>query len=201
MTALVIIAHPDPTSLTHRVGATVAATLAEADVATEVADLHAEGFDPRFSLADRRRYHAAGPVPADVLAEQERLDAVDDLVLVFPVYWWSMPALLKGWVDRVFINGWAFDDRVVPPARKLGRMTVHLVMLGAEDAAGYARRGYDTAISTQIVTGVIGFCGAQAGVTTLLHESDTRPSSDLEPEAAAAAREIAAAASRRAVGV
>jgi putative NADPH-quinone reductase len=45
--------------------------------------------------------------PADVLAEQARIDRADALVLVFPIYWWSLPGLLKGWIDRVFVNGWA----------------------------------------------------------------------------------------------
>lgn len=129
MTALVVVAHPDPTSFTQRLARSVADRLAEDAVSTAVADLHAEGFDPRFSLEDRAGYPAGGTPPADVLAQQRRLDGVDDLVLVFPVYWWSMPALLKGWVDRVFTDGWAFDTGVTPTGRRLDHLTVHLAMV------------------------------------------------------------------------
>jgi NAD(P)H dehydrogenase (quinone) len=173
MTALVVVAHPDRDSLTHHVARTVSSTLSDRGVRVEIADLAAEGFDPRFSLADRGRHVDDGPLPADVRAEQERLDGVDDLVLVFPVYWWSMPALLKGWIDRVFIRGWAFDDQATPFRRMLGDLTVHLVMLAGEEPEAFRRRGYDTAMATQIETGVLGCCGARTGVVATVHESDT----------------------------
>lgn len=197
MTALVVVAHPDPESLTHHVGRLISEALTHGSVETQSADLHAEHFDPRFTIADRRLYQANGPVPPDVAAEQERLDQVDDVVLVFPVFWWSMPALLKGWLDRVFINGWAFDDRATPMVRKLGRMTIHLVMMAAEDAESFQRRGYDTAITTQIVTGVLGYCGARTGVTAVVHESEGRSHESIEREARAVAASIADHAQRR----
>lgn len=59
----------------------------------------AEGFDPRFNPQDQALFRGTGGPPADVAAEQARLDATDSLVLVYPLYWWSFPALLKGWID------------------------------------------------------------------------------------------------------
>lgn len=197
MSALVVVAHPDPGSLTHHVGQEIHAALVRAGIDTDVADLHAEGFDPRFTLADRQRYRSAGAVPADVVAEQQRLDTVDDLVLVFPVFWWSMPALLKGWVDRVFIRGWAFDDTTSPMTPKLGRLTIHLVMLAGEDAEGFRRRGYDTAITTQLVTGVLGYCGARTGVTAIIHESESRTPASTDLEARSTAASIVESARQR----
>ncbi|GAA2048261.1 NAD(P)H-dependent oxidoreductase [Williamsia deligens] len=191
MSALVVVAHPDTGSLTHHLARRIASTLESRGVRTEMADLHAEGFDPRFSLADRRRYLGDGPPPSDVLAEQQRLDGVDDVILVFPVYWWSMPAMLKGWVDRVFVRGWAFDDSVVPFQKMLGRLTVHLVMPAGDTADGFRRRGYDTAIATQIETGVLGYCGARTGVVTTVHESDTAPVDAVVARAEEIADEIA----------
>ncbi|MEH3156261.1 MAG: NAD(P)H-dependent oxidoreductase [Gordonia paraffinivorans] len=175
MTALVVFAHPDRDSLTHHVAKEIDAVLEGRGVTTQIADLAAEGFDPRFSPADRRRYTDDTPLPDDVRAEHDRLDGVDDLVLVFPVYWWSMPALLKGWIDRVFVRGWAFDDRVTPMRRLLGHLRVHLVMLAADDADGFRRRGYDTAMATQIQTGVLGYCGAVTGVVATVHGSEDAP--------------------------
>ena len=173
MAALVVVAHPDRRSLTHHAAERIGSALRDRGVNTESADLWAEGFDPRFSPADRRRYSDEGPLPSDVQAEHDRLDAVDDLILVFPVYWWSMPALLKGWIDRVFIRGWAFDDRATPFRPMLGHLTVHLVMLAGDDADGFRRRGYDTAMATQIETGVLGYCGATTGVLATVHGSET----------------------------
>lgn len=196
MTALVVVAHPDPGSLTHHIARTVRATVVDRGGEAQIADLSAEGFDPRFSADDRRRYTADGPLSADVHAEQVRLDGVDDLILVFPVYWWSMPALLKGWIDRVFIRGWAFDDQATPFRRLLGHLTVHMVMVAGEDADGFRRRGYDVAIATQIETGVLGYCGMQSGVVATVHESDTADGEVL----AARVAEIADAVGHRVVG-
>jgi NAD(P)H dehydrogenase (quinone) len=191
MTALVVVAHPDSESMTHQVGRRVSEALKQAGVDTALADLHAEQFDPRFTIDDRKLYRGAGPVPTDVAAEQNRLNGADDVVLVFPVYWWSMPALLKGWIDRVFVNGWAFDDRVSPLVRKLDWMTIHLVMLAGEDAEGFRRRGYDAAITTQIVTGILGYCGARTGITAIVHESESRSPDSIEREIETVAASVA----------
>ncbi|WP_204303797.1 NAD(P)H-dependent oxidoreductase, partial [Stenotrophomonas maltophilia] len=80
--------------------------------------------------------------PADVLAKQARIDRADTLVLVYPIYWWSMPALLKGWIDRVFSNGWAFDYSIGGDLRKkLQRLRVVLVGVGGADADTFERHG------------------------------------------------------------
>lgn len=133
MKTLVVTAHPDPNSLTLAVARQLARALEPSSV--EIADLAAEGFDPRFTLADRRTYLSGGHFAPEVLAEQRRIDGADHLVLVFPVYWWSMPALLKGWIDRVFINGWAFEiDAENGMRRNLGRLTTHLIPVAGDDA-------------------------------------------------------------------
>lgn len=97
-------------SFSYAVAAKVAEGVTASGGSYEIADLAAEGFDPRFSAADIAAHLREGPSPEDVVAEQAQIDRADALVLVYPVYWWSMPGLLKGWVDRVFSNGWAYDD-------------------------------------------------------------------------------------------
>ncbi|MEU2203753.1 NAD(P)H-dependent oxidoreductase [Microbacterium oleivorans] len=171
MSSLLVVAHPDPQSFTHHVADRLAAALPAGEV--EIADLTAEGFDPRFTLADRHAYAVAGEYPADVAAEMARIDRADHLVLVFPVFWWSMPALLKGWIDRVFANGWAFgvgEGGGIRPG--LGRLTVHLVPVAGSDAALYERRGYDRAFATQIETGILDYCGVRRGRTEFLYDAD-----------------------------
>jgi NAD(P)H dehydrogenase (quinone) len=112
MHALWVWAHPSPTSLNahlSRVG--IDALRAEGWEVVE-SDLYREGWDPVL----RRE---GGP---DVRGAQDRLRAADLVVLQFPLWWYGMPAIMKGWVDRVFESGFAFD--VVDPgagrARKYG---------------------------------------------------------------------------------
>lgn len=176
MHTLIVVAHPDTRSLTHSLAAEIARGVMEtnADAGVEQADLASEGFDPRFSAADWAVHHREAPAPADVLAEQARIDRADHLVLVFPVYWWSMPALLKGWIDRVFANGWAFDFTADTLEKKLGHLRVHLIGVGGADAGTYARHGYAQAMKTQIDHGIFDYCGARVLTSELLLESETR---------------------------
>jgi len=179
MHALIIVAHPDPASLTH----TVAARLAEGVLGTghtfEIADIAAEGFDPRFNAGDLAAFRIDAPIPAEVLAEQARVERADTLILVYPVYWWSMPGLLKGWIDRVFTNGWAYDDRQGPNVvKKLAHLKVHLVAIGAADLRTHARRGYFAAMRKQIDEGIFDFCGAPVLTSELLVVTEA---ADVEP--------------------
>ncbi|MFD8902808.1 NAD(P)H-dependent oxidoreductase [Streptomyces ardesiacus] len=177
MHTLLVAANPEPRSLTHHVLGRLEAALPPGSV--EIADLAAEGFDPRFTPADRRAYHGGGNYPADVTAEHRRLERTTDLVLVFPVYWWSMPALLKGWIDRVFVNGWAFAYSSASGLRpKLQALTTHLLPIAGADSRAYERHGYENAVRTQIEHGIIDYCGSRRGSTVFLYESE-----QLTPEA------------------
>jgi NAD(P)H dehydrogenase (quinone) len=112
--------------------------------------------------------------PADVAAEQARIDRADALVLVFPIYWWSLPGLLKGWIDRVFVNGWAIDyGPDTPVVKKLRHLQVHLLALGAADQSAFERHGYAKAMHTQIDYGIFDYCGAQVLTSALLLESES----------------------------
>lgn len=175
MHALIVVDHDDPRSLTHALAQQIAKGLSESDPSNtfEIADLHAEEFDPRFGVADWAVHHRESAPPADVLAEQARIDRADALVLVYPVFWWSMPALLKGWVDRVFSNGWAYDFDGGKTLKKLGRLRVHLVGLGGADVRTYERHGYGAAMKTQIDHGIFDYCGATVAGSALLLESES----------------------------
>ncbi|MGE8143927.1 NAD(P)H-dependent oxidoreductase [Pseudomonas frederiksbergensis] len=177
MHALIVVAHPNPQSLTHSLARQIAEGLTAVDSSNtyEIADLSAQGFDPRFGTADMAVHHREAAAPVDVLAEQARIDRADALVLVFPVYWWSMPALLKGWIDRVFSNGWAFDFSLDTPfEQKLGHLRVHLVGVGGADAGSFARHGYDAAMRTQIDHGIFEYCGARVVTSELLLDSEVQ---------------------------
>ena len=196
MHALIVVAHHDPRSLTHSLVAQVAQGIAldNPGHTIEIADLSAEGFDPRFSVADLAVHHREAPPPADVVAEQARIDRADAVVLVYPVYWWSMPALLKGWIDRVFANGWAFDFAAdAKLEKKLGHLRVHLIGVGGADAATYARHGYAEAMKTQIDHGIFDYCGAQVVTSELLLESEIQDPTVYLDAAKSLGRELFAA--------
>ena len=71
-------------------------------------DLYADGFDPGFTASDHANHLVAGTDPS-LASYAEDLQWCDTLVLVYPTWWSGQPAMLKGWIDRVWVNGRRLD--------------------------------------------------------------------------------------------
>jgi NAD(P)H dehydrogenase (quinone) len=180
--ALIVTAHPVENSLSHSLAARIAARLREQGTQVEIADLHAEAFTPAMLRPDLALYHGdASAPPADIQREQQRVERADMLVFIFPVYWWSVPGLLKGWFDRVLTLNWAYkvaeDGRIVGNLRKV---PVRLIATAGSDVAGFDKHGYSTAIRTQLVEGVFGFCGLKDVTLDILYQADTASSEQVD---------------------
>ena len=128
--ALVLFAHPCPESFSAALHARVVETLTARGWHVDDCDLNAEGFQPVLTEAERRGYHDPGntdPVQPYV----DRLRAAQALVMVFPVWNFGYPAILKGFLDRVFLPGVSFrleDGKVKPNLthiRKLAAVTTY----------------------------------------------------------------------------
>nr|WP_320133388.1 NAD(P)H-dependent oxidoreductase [uncultured Holophaga sp.] len=111
MNVLVVLAHPEPTSFTQEVGRVFLEGLLEAGHTFEVADLYAEAFDPILKPAQfalETAMDSAAKRPGDIRAEQARLARAEGLVFIYPFWWSDVPAILKGWFDRVWSYGFAY---------------------------------------------------------------------------------------------
>ena len=125
MRILVVFAHPRRDSFNGALLDALLRGLEEAGHAPDVADLYAEGFDPRLGPEELRRMGTGHP-PPDVAGYQRRLLAADGLAFVFPVWWFGPPAILKGFVDRIFeenvafrFNGKGWAEGLLPAGRAL----------------------------------------------------------------------------------
>ena len=107
----VLFAHPLADSFAAALHHAVVGALAEAGHEVDDCDLYAIGFDPVMTAAERRAHNTPNPDLSAVENHVERLRAADAVVLCFPVWWYGMPAILKGYFDRVWINGVAFHLR------------------------------------------------------------------------------------------
>jgi NAD(P)H dehydrogenase (quinone) len=122
---LVVYAHPEPTSFAGALKDVAVKSLMAAGHSVEVSDLHAEGFNPVAgrhdfeSISDPARFHyqseqlhasQSGGFAADLVREQDRLMRADLIVFVFPLWWGGLPAIVKGWFDRVCAYGVAYAD-------------------------------------------------------------------------------------------
>lgn len=108
MNTLVVYCHPDPASFTAAVRDAAVETLTAGGHDVRVRDLYGEGFDPRFSAAERRTHLSPGPHPS-LSDHADELHWCHHLVLVYPTWWSGQPAMLKGWMDRVWVRGVAWE--------------------------------------------------------------------------------------------
>ena len=131
MNVLLVRAHPLEDSFNGALLARTQAGLQRAGHAIDLLDLYADDFDPRLRAEERRTYADAAAVPAEIRPYADRLLAADALVLVFPVWCFGVPAILKGFFDRVLRPGVAFvyENNVVRPRlaniRKLAAVTTY----------------------------------------------------------------------------
>jgi NAD(P)H dehydrogenase (quinone) len=129
--ALVLYAHPCSDSFAAALRDTVTSTLAERGWKVDLCDLYAEGFDPVLGPEERRGYHDLATNTQPVQSYVDRLRAAQALIFVHPVWNFGMPAILKGYTDRVFLPGITFSLQggKVRPAmthiRKLATVTTY----------------------------------------------------------------------------
>ncbi|HIW90429.1 MAG TPA: NAD(P)H-dependent oxidoreductase [Candidatus Corynebacterium avicola] len=133
-TVLWVSAHPEPRSLNGQLRRDGIDHLRRADYHVVESDLYAMGFDPVirppeaapegsgraqvFHVSDdTRRAYIDGTQSPEIAIEQEKIRRADAVVIQFPLWWYSMPAILKGWFDRVFVSGFAFGTDPVTGRR------------------------------------------------------------------------------------
>jgi putative NADPH-quinone reductase len=109
MRVLVLYAHPVETSFVAALHNAVVGALRARGHEVDDCDLNVEGFDPVMSRQDRIDYHDTAVNRTRVAPYVERLLAAEALVLVFPVWNYGFPAILKGFVDKVFLPGVSFE--------------------------------------------------------------------------------------------
>ena len=154
---LIVYAHPDPDSLTAALKDVAVQQLRADGHAVRVSDLYAMGWkahadaddfgevtEDNFMLASGAAYRD-GTLGADIRAEQDKLLWADTVLLFFPLWWFSMPAILKGWVDRVFTCGFAYGagGTAIPrygAGRLAGRRAMLVVTIGGKQPS-YSDRG------------------------------------------------------------
>jgi NAD(P)H dehydrogenase (quinone) len=108
MRVLVIYAHPLGDSFAAALHRMIVTALRQSGHEVDDCDLYAEGFDPVLNARERRAYNLPNPDLSGVAEHVARLRAAEAVVLCFPTWWYGMPAILKGYFDRVWAQGVAF---------------------------------------------------------------------------------------------
>ncbi|TDP97399.1 NAD(P)H-dependent oxidoreductase [Labedaea rhizosphaerae] len=168
MHVLWVLAHPDDRSLNGALHRDGLEALAEAGHTVEVSDLYAMKWNPVVDRddfgTDGERLHVGpasrqafkeGTLSPDIAEEQAKLRRANLVVLQFPLWWFGMPAILKGWVDRVFVSGFGYSipDPERPGRSKrygdgglAGKRALVVTTIGAEWSS-YQPRGIDGSLT------------------------------------------------------
>ncbi len=149
MHVLVVLAHPEPRSFNAQMKDVAVESFRAQGHGVEVSDLYAQGFDaaegpahypsradPEWFRAQVEQRHAGehGTLAPAVVTEIERLERADVVLFQFPMWWFSMPAMLKGWLDRVLVYGEVYTSRVrYDVGRFKGRRAMLSVSTGAPE--------------------------------------------------------------------
>ncbi|KOT95986.1 NAD(P)H dehydrogenase [Streptomyces sp. NRRL F-4711] len=197
MKALIVHAHPEPRSLNGALKDLAVATLTAAGHEVRVSDLYAMDWKATADAADYGEYatsplrvvpnsgraHEAGALTPDVAAEQEKLLWADTVVLQFPLWWYTMPAILKGWVDRVFTHRFAYGVGVHDGTRYgerygegtlRGRRAILSVTVGGAESH-YSDRGINGPIEDLLFPihhGILYYPGLEVLPPFVLHGAD-----------------------------
>lgn len=162
---LVINGHPRSESLCGSLAKTYAEEAEKAGAEVTLLELHLLQFDLSLHVG----YKTEQPLESDLVRAQELIRAADHLVFVFPSWWASLPALLKGFLDRVFLPGFSFKYRKDSPfpeqllKGKTGRIIITM------DAPGWYYKWFNRAPGLNIVKkGTLEFCGVKPVKYTLM---------------------------------
>jgi len=135
MQVVVVLAHPNSDSFSHAIADRASAGLRGAGHEVQVLDLYALGFRAAMSLDDHVAYHGDHPAIDPMVADHGALVlGADALVFVYPTWWSSLPAILKGWLERVMLPGVAFvfnDNGKVRPGLTNVRRIVGISTYGS----------------------------------------------------------------------
>ncbi|TXS19678.1 MULTISPECIES: NAD(P)H oxidoreductase [unclassified Streptomyces] len=171
-TALLVVAHHRSDSLTAHTARRAGAQLEAAGYRIDLLDLHAEGFDPRMNVEDQPDWgDREKPYSDETHAHMRRILAADVVVAVFPVYWQSVPALLKGWIDRVWNYGFAYG-RSKP--RLAGKRMLWLALAGAT-ADDPVAESMQSVLEANLSDGIAYYCGFSRSTVGLLLNAEERP--------------------------
>lgn len=149
MRVFIVHAHPEPKSFCTALKSAAVEEFERQGHEVRVSDLYAMGFNPVASAADfgqranpdycvyaleQRHGVDTGTLSADLRAELDKLLWCELVVLVFPVFWFSTPAMLKGWIDRVFVSGKVYGGkRIYDRGGLLGRRALVGLTLGGQE--------------------------------------------------------------------
>ncbi|KMQ65655.1 NAD(P)H dehydrogenase [Chryseobacterium angstadtii] len=179
MRHLIIYAHPNENSLNHHLLQTVIESLQKENHEIEIRDLNKIGFDPVFSLEDMQGQYA-GKVAEEIQTEQDYISRAEHITFIYPIWWTGMPAIMKGYIDRVFSYGFAYRcDQGVQKGLLKGKKAV-IINTHGKSHEEYERMGMDRALSLTSDNGIFLYSGFEIIQHFFFDKADRASREDVE---------------------
>ncbi|AOH87236.1 NAD(P)H dehydrogenase (plasmid) [Sphingomonas panacis] len=179
-TVLLIHAHSEADSFVSAMRDTIRNELAGEGWTITESDLYAMGFNPVLSPSDfpsrknedhlvyaleQRHAYETGTLPAEITEEIAKVLAADLLIFTFPIFWFSLPAILKGWIDRVWISGPFYGGRRIYGSGGLrGKRALAVFSLGGREhmfGPGSLHGELETGLLRHFLQGTLGYTGLE----------------------------------------
>lgn len=165
MKHLIIYTHLNPKSFSRAVADEAERAAKAKGHETRFIDLYADKFNPVLEFPDIQYSFMGGDAPEDVKAYQEHVSWADHLTFVYPLWWEQMPAMLKGFIDRVFTNGFAFTYGEDGAKGLFPDKSVQLFINTGSSSEDLIASGIQPAIQKYLEEGVFSFCGMSSTTT------------------------------------
>lgn len=152
MRTLLVVAHPDPDALIHGMVGCFARRLAQSGSELDLVDLYKDDFSPVVGAEEYSEWQSQA-VPDEIAGYQQRLKAADNLVLAYPVWWATPPAIMQGWLQRVMTNGFAFAFDENGQRGLLSHRAGLMVNVGSPNSSNLSAQYIEP------IQGVLKYCG------------------------------------------
>ena len=158
MKVVLIYAHPNPMSFNAAIAAVVREELEKRGAEIKFKDLYAMNWNPVLSAGEFEG-HQKGIITEDIKTEQTDISWADAVIMICPVWWTSVPAILKGYIDRVFSIGFAYEYAATGPRGMLNGKNALLITTSGADEHAAQQDGMMDLITKSFVYAVFGFSG------------------------------------------
>ena len=137
---LIVYAHPYDGSFNHAVLEAATSALAKAGRPYDVVDLYADGFDPRMPAEELALYTEGGTLDPLVSHYQKLIEGASRIIVIAPIWWSELPAIVKGFVDKVMKQNWAYHPTASGVKGHLGHIKRVLVLTTSTSPTWFLRR-------------------------------------------------------------
>ncbi|XDD54759.1 NAD(P)H-dependent oxidoreductase [Leptospira sp. WS4.C2] len=175
---LVILGHPNPNSLCGHLAESYVNSAKESGHTVRFLKLSELKFD--YNLYSGHKKDSIQTLEPALIQSQKLISEADHMVFVFPSWWASMPAVLKAWIDRVFLPGFSFKYRKnspLPEKLLLGKTARILVTM---DAPSWYYKWFNKSPGVQLLKfGTLEFCGVSPVKVSIFGQVRTRKQTDI----------------------